>query len=407
MTQTTYQTPVKTRFEQECSEAVQQIRAVLTELYYQLGVDPTRPQTVTKTLGIDKSLSYRLSKLIACECPMSAIGHLPGRGGMDILLNRCSTRGAPDDALAHVRVALDRFDQMVARHAGTRDRLELIVDSMGYSTGDEHLLASRQLAFRGNSGVCGVQARTRLGASFIVPGINGPDTLDTASVAGFAGFCRLRADVSWPLFRFASYRGDWVHPSDVTRPELGDDQIPRLLREFCSANLPPLEAVQTPVCTELTLTGGEVGNLGAFDCYYGYVTRGASAYRTPEDPTGEFVVNISLPVERLIFDVHIHKDVPMIERPRAFVYNRAGGLTEDPAQCRDDQLLPIKASVIEVAGQPPVVATPHVPNYPDLARSMYAHLGVEPMHMRCLRLEMPLPPMPSSVVMRWRLPDRP
>ncbi len=385
---------------------MQQLRAAVTDLFHTVRADHTKPQEVSRAFSIDKSLSYRVAKLIVSECPISAIGHLPGRGGMDILLNKFALKGAPDDSLAHVRAALDRFDAVVTQHAGTRDRLELILDSMGYSAGDDHLLTSRQFAFRGNSGVCGVQARTRLSANFLIPGPKGSGTIDTASIAGFAGFCRLRADVTWPLFRFQAYRGDWVHPSKLERPEDRDEEIPRLLREFCSKNLPEIRAIQREDHTELMLVDGEVGNVGAFDCYFGYVVRGASAYRTDEDRTGEFVANISLPIERLIFDIHVHRDVEMAERPSVYVYNRTGGLTEDPAQCRPEQLLPIKASVVSVAGSPPAVATPHVPNYPEITRSMYDYFGVEPSAMRCYRLDMPLPPMPSSVALRWALPER-
>lgn len=407
MSQFTSQIPTTTRLEADCSAAIQQLRAALTELFHAAQADYTQPQQVCRKFGLDKSLVYRVAKLIATDHPIAAVSHLPGRGGMDILLNKMAAKGAPDDALAHVRKALDEFDRVVETHAGSRDRFELILDSMGYSAGDDHLLSSRQLAFRGNSGVCGVQARVRVSASFVVPGIAGPDTLDAVSLAGFVDFCRLRPDVAWPLFRFSTYRGDWVRASDVKAGELLDDGAPRLLREFCSPNMPEIESRTTESSTEIVLTGGEVGNLGAFDCYFGYIARGANAYRTPEDPTGEFVANISLPIERLIFDLHCHKAVPMTETPQVLVYNRAGGLTEDPAQCRTDQLLPIRARLVQVAGSPPAVATPHVRKYPDMVAAIYEYLNVDPRDMRCLRLEMPLPPMPSSIVARWTLPEQP
>ena len=107
-------------------------------------------------------------------------------------------------------------------------------------------------------------------------------------------------------------------PSDVTRPELGDDQILRLAR-FCSANLRSSRR-SDPVCTELTLTGGGSATRH-FDCYYGYVTRGL-AYCTP-DFTGEFVVNIFSSAPHLRCASQDAHD----RRPRVF-YNRAGGPTK-------------------------------------------------------------------------------
>ena len=78
---------------------------------------------------------------------------------------------------------MSAVERMVSRHVGDRPTLELVRDSLPDRSHDR-LIVSRKLAFRGNSGIWGVQARTRLNAAFVAPSHDDPEMLDAANVGG-------------------------------------------------------------------------------------------------------------------------------------------------------------------------------------------------------------------------------
>jgi hypothetical protein len=118
----------------------------------------------------------------------------------------------------------------------------LVLDNLP-TTAEERLLRSRKLAFRGNSGIWGVQARARVNTAILAPSRDAADFVDQAMIGGWVDFRRLRADTRWALFRRRRTHSQQPHalgePIDPAEPRDG----PMLIREFCSDTLPPIEVV--------------------------------------------------------------------------------------------------------------------------------------------------------------------
>jgi hypothetical protein len=394
--------------EEDCREVVQALRGQLIELYAATNLDPGQPQEVARRLGLNKNLTWKVSKIINAADGLSAIPHVPGASGMEILLTGLESAGAPRRNLDAVHQALERFDQVVERHAGDRAQLDLMLDSMGLGANGAPLLASRQLAFQGNSGLWGVQARTRITTAFLVPNATDASLLDSALVGGFVGFRRLRPAAHWPLFRFMSYKhaggAGWADSVEFPSAHEPHDP-PRLLRRFCSASMPEIVTRVNGPATEYLLPAGPVGNLGAFDCFFGEIVRGAPRYRTESDPYWEFTSTITLPIETLVFDLIVHESVEL-SPPEVRVYGRPMGGPYDPARIDETSALPLAETCVELAGRPPAVATPLVPRYSDLVHAVMKDLGHGPSAFRGLRLLLRWPPMTSTVVLRSPLPER-
>src|SRR5215471_18956128 len=128
--------PIKARsdavaLEEDCREVLQALRGQLIELYSAAGLDPGQPQEVARRLGLNKNLTWKVSKIINAADGLSAIQHVPGAAGMEILLTGLESAGASRRNIDAVHEALERFDQVVERHAGDRAHLDLILDSMG------------------------------------------------------------------------------------------------------------------------------------------------------------------------------------------------------------------------------------------------------------------------------------
>jgi len=400
-------------FEADCEACVDALRAALVRLYADMALDPQSPQDVSRRFKLNKTLTWKLSKVIASHDNLAALAHVPGAGAMQIFLKKLRDAGGSPDAVEGVRRAAERFEEMVEVHVGDRNTLELVLDGMAPGSTDR-LEVSRKLAFRGNSGIWGVQARTRLAFNALVPNAEDPGTLDMATIRGYVGFRRLRPAVRWPLFQVR----EWSTGDDpmMTRPSWepiegeGEGGVvgANILGSFSSANLPDIRAEDTPEGTDIVLMPGPIGNFGAIDCFQGEMMRAAvSRYRNGGDNVGEFGAAISVPVETLVMDLLVHEDLAFALGARVHVLGRVTPRGQPTGDERDISALPIVDEVRELAGRPPAMATPRIPGYPRMIELVCARLGVDPRRMRAGRLEMKYPPLGSTVVVRFELPERP
>ena len=187
-------------FEKDCRDAVTRVRAAIIDLFDALGADPTTPQRISRKFGLNKTLTWNMAKVVESGDSLAAAPHVPGRASMEKVLEVSLQSGAPAHVAGSVRDAITNFDRMVELHIGDRADLELMLDSMGLRSPDGAEL-SRRLAFRGMSGVLGVQARSRLMCCLLAPNSAQPASLDMAMISGYSRFRRLRADMRWPLFK--------------------------------------------------------------------------------------------------------------------------------------------------------------------------------------------------------------
>ncbi|MGH7176558.1 MAG: hypothetical protein ACREJC_04175, partial [Tepidisphaeraceae bacterium] len=188
-----------TEFENECRARVDQLRTAFVELYESVGADPSSPQDVSRKLRVNKTLAWNVARLMQSADALSAVGHVPGTSSLEKVIQATARHGAGADAVGKARQAVRDFGQMIEDHAGDRPTLDLMMDSTG-TAANSRLELSRKLAFRGNSGLYGVQARTRIVCNFLAPNADDPTKLDMASVNGYVGFRRLRPNVRWPMF---------------------------------------------------------------------------------------------------------------------------------------------------------------------------------------------------------------
>lgn len=398
-------------FEPECRAAINGVRAALLELYANVGADPEGPQDVSRRFGVNKTLAWNVSKVMTVSDPLASIPNLPGTSAFQTLLAAIERGGADKTMLTRARAAVQALDATVTRHVGDRATLELIIDGIG-SDRDDHLDVSRKLAFRGNSGLLGVQAKTRLMSVFIAPNANDPDRIDVAMVRGFIGLRRLRSEVRWPIFQLrgwaqddAKVRDDAWTPLDASA---GDARVLPLLKQFSTVGPGDLEVQNRPGGADYMLAPGPVGNQGAVDCFIGDCARSfASKYRTEQDTTGEFGATIAAPTERLIFDILADDRLEFAVQPevRAFM-----GLFADPSEdtVPEGRLpLSVPQTVTRLLGHPPIVATTSVPRYPEITQFVCDCMGWKFDTFNGCRLDMSHPPLGSTILLRFKLPSAP
>jgi hypothetical protein len=401
---------MQSKFEEECSAAVGSLRAAIIDLYDSVGADPLSPQDVARRFSLNKTLTWNIARMIQASTGIEAIPHVPGNTSIEKVIRATTSQGASSVAAADVRAAAKAFAKMVDVHVGDRATLELITDGMGID-GEERLERSRKLAFRGNSGIYGVQARTRLACHFAAPNGDAPDRLDLVSIHGYVAFRRLRSAVNWPLFKARRWNVSSASPGLMAWNPISGMKTnlpdPCILQNFTQGRLPEIAANPGPHGVDIMLLPGTIGNFGAFDCFRGEQMRsGVARYRTPDDALGEFGVTITTPCENAVLDLIAHRDLASFFDSQTLVFSKfidGGQASRSPAEV---SILPISKAPTEIPGNPPSVATPLVPKYPELVAEVMANMGWNPLDFRGIRVLVKFPPLGSHIVMRSQLPER-
>jgi len=402
-------------FEAHAEEVVRRVRNAFAEVIEALPGHVSRPSELEKALRIDKKLGWRVFRVVHGSDPFMAAQHVPGAAGVKIFLEAAAQRGVPSGLTEAAARAVGAFEELIQVHAGDRASLEMMMSGYarrGRKRGD---LTHRKAAFRANSYVWGVQAKTQLKADFLHRS-DRPGQLDIGSVRGFVGFRRIRANVAWVVARTrctdddGTLRTSFVRePLDPACEEGVDGPAVPLLREFCTKPLPRFRRVAGPHgFVEDELVEGPVGNTAAFNCIIGEVARSvASYYRDEHNRYGDLTARMRTPSEVLLFDQFVHEDVFGRMSPEVLVYGDLRGGPETPRDQRARDQLPVWETVEYLGKGPGVIHTPEVPRYAEMARYVFDRLGWDGERFDAYRIRVQYPIIPSTVVMRHELPERP
>lgn len=391
-------------FEEHCRRSVQALQAALLELYRAVGANPSRPQDVSRQFNLNKNLTWKVSRIIAASDGFEAVPLIPGPGGLEILLAAMGRVDAAPEKLERVRNAAREFDRMVEVHTGDRTNLELVLDSAGSARQTE---MSRRLAFRGNSGIWGIQAGVRVTAHFMAPNRDDNSMLDLATLAGLTRIRRLRPVARWPVFQVREYNDDGSTSVRRRRESLekheGVSSNLWMMRSLCSGALPEVHRTQRGDTTIFELGEGPVGRTGECSCFFGFTdTAEVPRYRDASNSVGEFVSSVSIPAEALLFDMFVHRELTEAMSPTTEMIGSIGGSVEGAGLLR----LPLPETVRDM-GLGAVVDTPLVDRYAEGVEAVFQRLGRDARDFRCLRLLVEYPPMSSRAIIRYDLPERP
>lgn len=401
-------------FERQVLDAFQVLRGSLIEVFASAGLDMSKPYPAARQLEVNKNLTWKASKIIRATGPQEAIRHLPGKAGMKLLLDALERHGAETEVVGRTREAVTALDALIERHSGDKATLELMLDSMLDGDGEsEQLETSRKLAYRGNSGVWGMQVRARLTTFVMAPGADGGELFDNLLLTGFLGLRRLRPETPWTLLRLRSYQDDGQEitkldtKSSALDPHAEETWGAPLFAGFTSPHLPPLEVRNEGDEMLIELPGLPVGKQGAVDAWFGRVDRSfASMYATSTDSYGEFLTDYTLPIQEAQFDVVIHRDLPRFDEAGFQVFSRLDGRLPAPSKRRDKLALPIKTDVRELGPGLHAMATPLYPRYTELIKDAFGRLGWDPSEFYTLRGVVEYPPMATTGVFSFPLVAR-
>jgi len=383
-------------------------------MYEAVGADASRPQEVARRFKLNKNLTWKVAKVLQTVEPLEAVPLIPGAEGMGLLLSAMEREGAEPAVTEPVRRDFGAFDDMLRTHAGDRVTLDLLIDGM--PLGGKALEVSRKLAFRGNSGIWGVQARVRSMLQVLAPTSDRPDRLDDVVAAGLHELRRLRSVQGWPIFRFHHYgvaadggrRAREFIPIEAAAAAGEPDLI---MRSFCSPPGAEVRSVRADGEVRHELADGPIGQRGAVTFMFGSIERAAfDRYAPPgsaEPEYGEMVAFVTMPTEFAQMDVMVHRSMLGEFRPEVAVYGRPFGTFDPDPEIRERYRLPISVEIERIDPRAESMESDLVEDRPRLIRTVVERAGWKAEDFVLFRAVVPYPPMPSSVVLRYPLPPRP
>ena len=386
----------------DLTAAVHALCGALTEMLTEVGADVSRPQEVSRKLLLDKSLSWKLSRIVGATEVHEALQHLPGDAAVRILIRAVERAGGSAKLRQKTQQMIGSLQETVRARIGDKATLELVVDALPDETG-ERLSVSRKLAFRGNSAIWGVQARVRFNTIMLRPNAADPEMIDSALVAGWVDFRRLRHDAKWTVFRRHSFSDQQNKLADAPIDPAEPVDGPMFLRKFCSPNMPQIESVVQDGMRLDELGASEVGNSGMFTYVFGSVVRALGSRYGPEGATVTFVANVSAPAEHLQFDMLVHRDCGFALKQQVRTLAKLTVLDTPP---QDSDVLPIQVMSRDLGRFPPVVTSPLMASYGEIIADAARMLGWDLGEFSGTRHLMGYPPFPSTVVVSSALDRR-
>lgn len=377
---------------QRLQDAQEAMRALLDGA----GLRDAKASEVGRALGLDKSLAWKVARFVRDDDPSRAARHMPGSGGVDIVLRAAGAKGVGDDRIEAMRDADRALREFVDQHAGDRRSFEAMFAAGGRAGGLE--LDVRRELFRAGSGAWGVRARTQFLTLALRPSTTTPGSIDFVKVGGFVDLERLRADVPWIISRLTINDDAGRSSNQVTREPLepGAPEGMALMTRHCSHPMPMLRRFAERGVVYDELAPGPVGRRSAVSVVMGerYIAA-ASLIRAPGNEWAVYPLTIRTPVEGLQFDLLLHPDLerfgPARVAKRGLLEDRprpAGGLMKLDTEA---------AASVRIAAES---GASRVPRYSELISEAFERAGWgESEGYRAFRVDLDYPLVPSEVTL--------
>jgi len=406
------------QFESHATRVLTGMRDALKALLDATPGSSSRAVELADSLGIHTKLAWQTHRVANATEPLAEAANFPSPTGVERLLDAASRRGAPAERVLEVKALAQELNEFIRTHAGSRAEFETMVSALAGGGHERIDLAHKRAAFRAQSHIFGVQARTHLGCMLVAPSASNPRRVDFVSLRGLIGLRRFRRDCSWVISQTRNNPPD-THPVPLTEPEhLDPDARPEchegLLTGFCSKPLPQLRRAPGPLrhMTNIEILGSGVGNASSVTCLLGDVFRECKArYKGPESRRHISNARVRTPTRLLVQELLLHQDlVDEGAEPKLSVFSDHRDVDirlEDNIEARACDILPLKESLIHLGKGPGAVRSRDVPRYEEMIRYATDRVGWDPASFHIYRARIEYPVMPSSVVIHFELPEDP
>lgn len=384
-------------------------QAALTDLLAGAGLTDARPTELSRRLGLDKTLAWKVARFIEGTDTTEAVRHLPGPAGIEIVLRAAAAHRVPRGRIEAVREADGLLREFVGRHAGDRRSFEAMLASGG--SDERAAIEERRAYFRAGAAVWGVRARVQFLMLALRPSRQDEGLLDAVHLGGLVDLERLRPDVPWIIRRLRASATDDIRNTIRMRrepldPEAAAEHDSPIVPEYCSQPVPAVSHFEAPNGWRYDqLAPGSVGRQGAVTCVTGEVYRSALPFRrAPDNTVGRYTLTVRTPVECVVFDLFLHRELSHFGRATASVV----GLLEDRPSGGGAPAVLVGPQDAQRLGSPPIIQTPRLAGYPGMVAGALERAGWGPVEEFVgYRMEVEYPAAPCNLEMTCAIGEGP
>ena len=369
-----------------------------------------KPADLQKSFKLDGTLSWQIFQISGMRggenATLSRGANVPSRTSFKRFLEAARAHGIDSAKVERMWTDYERFEHLVDVHAGDRTSFNSMVAAVG-SLDEEWDAANAQHlrnAYRSMSHLTGMQAKTKMITTICHP-VGEGSRMDACLIVGYVGLRLLRAAEAVQVFGIRSTRPtvrETVNREPLNLNAEGDGY---LLAEFATQPLPPLKMKELDAGWLVgVFEQPDVGNLGASTMHFGTVYRNhplPGQNKVDKEFTADLAVD--KPIEVLINDVIVKKGLMQGVKPSAEIF-LGNNHSDSPALPGD--LIPLLGNhhVDYLGAGPDVLATPDVPQYPDMVHASAKKLGWDISDYDVWRIRVEYPAYQSTVRMKWQLP---
>ncbi len=399
----------ETTFEIDTLPVIRKLSLALHALVRAIPATIDGPRDLERALEIDYILAWRVYTVAHAKDPGEAGVHIPRPRPLRRLLNAAEKKGLPEKITARVAREYARFEEVVRKHAGDdpkrgpgrkmgaggRDVFNTLIGNVNGESNRTLDLATRRAAFKANACAWGIQSHTSLMLTVSYPG-QGPDEIDSLLLSGYLGLHAVRRNVNFRLMMIsAGY--------SVTGPSTADKQPrmlsgARLLKEFCSDPLPPLQTGPAAQgMREASLLFDKIGKTSAIDIFAATVT--PNIYGSVPQPWIGATKGVGVPCEIMLVDMLVPKGWTKPASIRASTHGNVS-MYEAVAPRIPEFELPTYEQAQHLGTNWRDLACPEMPRYPEILEHTLGELGWAEREFDVYRVQVKYPLMHTLIHLR-------
>jgi hypothetical protein len=305
-----YSSEPKSGFAEEAAEAMTGLRSALAGLISGCRqVAGTRPIDISRGLGIDMKLAWKMSHLAEAARPFDSARHVPGGAGMRIFLDAAGARDADPEDVKRTEAAFAKVQGVIAEHCGSRKVFETMVSEMQETEDRPPALADRERLFEGARSVWGLKADLIHRMDILHP-CRVEGLLDCVTIRTLAGTRRLRGGVPlvFPRPRVVDDRGMESRSSLRESLDSGiEGNAFPIVETLCDGALPAFHAQERDQGMIFEAPPLDAADPSSFTVATGEILRAAQPTRVQGDSHGIYqLMRLRVPAPLAVFDVLIH-----------------------------------------------------------------------------------------------------
>ncbi len=398
--------PSKGSLDNRMAGIAEELGVAFRALIEPLAGSSPRAADVQEQLGLDKTQSWRVVKLMSSEDPFEALYESPAPKGLEGIARAASAAGASAESVSAAHDAIERYANLIGEFPDGRAGLDAALAAHVPKARDELSRDARRKTAQGMAQIFGVRAAARYSAAILTPSPDDDVSVDVLLVTGYIGFRRLRSGPEPIVFASRHYKPvPGAEPPRTLTLEGGTEDDPRLryIEAFSTLPASKLDMRNSGDEVRLLLAEGEPGVNEPVTMFFGQRIARALKRSQVDERSFEIVNNLlKSPSDVAVFDTLIHESLYPSADPPTLTIERFGFNPVRQASCFEDNAFRVDDGIeAKSLGKGLARSTSReVPELREVLASVFQRCGLSSEAFRLYRATQ-VYPLPGFSVVTW------